>query len=134
MRREERVPVEATTRLRPNEWSSVEVRLLDVSANGFRAECEARVLTGAAIALDVPGRGETLAYVSWRRGNRFGARFAEPIDVAAAGWTPVRGVQLLSRLLIERAEARAGGRMGHELEMRRRILESLPMRRGGEAG
>jgi hypothetical protein len=40
-RRSERLAVDAETRLRPNSWSSLQIRMLDLSASGFRAECEA---------------------------------------------------------------------------------------------
>jgi len=132
VRREERINVDEPARLHPNDWSSVEVRLLDLSANGFRAECDARVPAGSCVALEVPGRGRVTAYVTWRRGDRFGAQFADPIDLDRCGWSPVAAEQLLARMLVERAEAHGGGRSGHELELRRQILNKLTMRRGDE--
>lgn len=133
MRREERIAVDEAARLHPNGWSSLEVRLLDISANGFRAQCEARVPAGSCVALEVPGHGRTPAYVTWRRGDRFGARFAEPIALDRSGWAQLPPERLLARMLVERSEARAAGAAGHEIELRRRILAGLPVRRGSAA-
>jgi hypothetical protein len=132
MRREERIAVDAAARLHPNEWSSLEVRLLDLSPNGFRAQCDARVPAGSCVALELPNKGRVIAYVSWRRGDRFGAQFAEPIKVEAAGWGKLPQERSLARMLVERSQAYAEGEIGQELELRRRILNSLPMRRGVE--
>lgn len=133
MRAEERVEIDEPARLHPNDWSNLEVRLLDVSANGFRAECEARVPAGSCVSLEVPGKGLVIAYVTWRRSNRFGARFLEPLDVAQSGWSAMPKEQLLARMLVDRSHARGSGELGREVELRRRILDSLPIRRGHEA-
>lgn len=130
MRREDRIAVDEAARLHPNGWSSLEVRLLDLSANGFRAHCEARVPAGSCVALELPGAGRVTAYVTWRRGDRFGAQFSEPIQVERSGWAALAPERQLARMLVERSEARAAGEAGHEIELRRRILRSLPVRRG----
>jgi hypothetical protein len=119
--------VDEAARLHPNSWSSLEVRVLDLSANGFRAECEARVTLGSAVTLEVPGVGQVNAHVTWRRGDRFGAKFDAPADVAQCDWAPICEQKVLSRMLIERAEARETGQFGHELELRRKILANLPV-------
>jgi len=103
------------------------VRVLDLSSNGFRAECEARVLVGTCVTLEVPGIGPSQAYVTWRRGNRFGAKFSTTLDVSQTGCAPLPREAVLGRMLVERAEARSGGQFGHEIELRRQILNSLPM-------
>ena len=127
MRREERLAVDERARLHPNDWSSLEVRVLDLSSNGFRGECEARVLVGTCVTLEVPGIGPSQAYVTWRRGNRFGAQFSTPLVVSQTGCAPLPQEAVLGRMLVERAEARSGGLYRHEIELRRRILSSLPM-------
>lgn len=129
MRRDKRTEVDEAARLHPNSWSSLEVRILDISANGFRAECEARVPVGSSVALEMPGLGRVHAHVSWRRGDRFGAKFDAQIDVARCEWRPLEGQLILSRLLAERAEAFRDGRLGPELELRRKILSALPVKR-----
>ena len=127
MRREERLPLDEIARLHPNEWSSLEVRVLDLSSNGFRAECEARVMVGSCVTLELPGIGSQRAYVTWRRGDKFGAKFSRPVSTKACGWPRLSREAVLARMLVERAAARSVGQYGHEIELRRKILESLPM-------
>lgn len=133
MRREKRLEIDARARLHPNDWSSMEVRVLDLSANGFRAECDARVPAGTCVTLEVPGVGPSMAYVTWRKGTRFGAQFAGPIAMSDCSWSPAGAETLLARLLVDRADARATGQFGPELELRRRILAGLPIRKGPAA-
>ena len=127
MRREERLPIDEPARLHPNEWSSLEVRVLDLSSNGFRAECEARVTVGSCVTLELPGIGSELAYVTWRRGDRFGAKFTKPLVVDDCNWSGLPSDKVLARMLVERATARRVGHYGHEIELRRKILDALPM-------
>jgi hypothetical protein len=127
LRRSERIEVDTRTRLRPNDWSSLEVRLVDLSAEGFRVQCDAAVLRGALVRIALPGIGETEAHVSWRRRGEFGAKFTMPIDMDAAGIAPVPRELVLARLLVQRADALAGGRFGQEQELRERIRSALPM-------
>jgi hypothetical protein len=134
VRREKRTQVDEAARLHPNDWSSIEVRVLDVSSSGFRAECEARILVGTAVTLEVAGVGPLRAHVTWRRGERFGAKFDLPADLTGCTWDPVCDQVVLSRLLVDRALARRAGSFGDELELRRKILDNLPVRpvRGAE--
>ncbi|HEY0011789.1 MAG TPA: PilZ domain-containing protein [Allosphingosinicella sp.] len=127
MRRSERIEVDTTTRLKPNDWSSLEVRLVDLSAEGFRVQCDAAVLRGALVAIALPGLGEVEAQVSWRRRGEFGAKFIVPIDMDAAGIEPVPSERVLARLLVQRADALSGGRFVREQELRERIRSALPM-------
>ncbi|HEX8514205.1 MAG TPA: PilZ domain-containing protein [Allosphingosinicella sp.] len=129
-RRAERLPVDAETRLRPNSWSSLQIRMLDLSASGFRAECEAKVTRGGSVSLDVPGIGSVDAQVEWQRGDQFGARFFAPIELRRCQWTFPDRHSTLARLLVERAAARRAGRRGAEGQLRREILTSLPIRKG----
>lgn len=129
VRRSERLPVDETTRLRPNGWSSLEVRMIDLSATGFRAECEAMVMVGGPVWVELPGLGETEAQVTWRRSGEMGAKFVVPIDMDRCRLNPVTREAVLARLLVERADARSSGRFAHEQRLRRQILGALPMRR-----
>ena len=131
MRKSARIPVDAPARLHPNSWSSLEVRLLDLSATGFRAACEAKVIIGLAVQLEVPGIGEVEALVSWRRGEQFGARFLKPIDLDRCEWSAGQHETLLAKLLVARAEAQRAGRECEERDLRQQILVSLPIH-GGE--
>jgi hypothetical protein len=127
VRREKRLPLDEPARLHPNHWSSLEVRVLDLSANGFRAECEARVTVGSCVTLELPGIGSELAYVTWRRGDKFGAKFREPVSIERCGWSGLAEHAVLARMLVERAAARSVGQYGAEFELRRKILGCLPM-------
>ena len=129
-RKAERVAVDAETRLRPNSWSSLQIRMLDLSASGFRAECEARVQPGGCVSLDVPGLGAVDAQVEWQRGHQFGARFLAPIELKRCQWTFRERHHALAHLLVERAAAKRAGRGGAEGQIRRKILSALPMHKG----
>ena len=130
-RRADRVAVDAETRLRPNSWSSVEVRVLDLSSFGFRAQCEARLRPGGCVTLDVPGIGDVEAQVEWQRGDEFGARFLHPIPLESCRWQQADRESHLARLLVERANAKSVGRDAAELAIRRQILAALPIRKAG---
>lgn len=129
-RQTERLPLDAEARLRPNSWSSLQIRMLDLSSTGFRAECEARVRPGGSVSLDVPGIGSVEAQVEWYRGDQFGARFFAPIELKHCQWTFQERHHALARLLVERAAAKRAGRRGAEVQLRREILATLPMRKG----
>ena len=127
-RRAERLALDQPTRLRPNSWSSCEARLRDLSGLGFRARCDVRLQRGGCVWLDLPGIGEVEAQVEWQRGDEFGARFLNPIDLSACGTAPGTPDLPLARLLVDRAGAREAGRKAVETELRRKILAALPMR------
>lgn len=129
MRRNERMAVDGTARLRPNSWSSLEVRLVDLSETGFRAQCDLMMLAGSALWIDLPGIGEVEAQVSWRRSGEIGARFIVPVDLSRCAIKPVSDEAVLARLLVQRADARAAGRFRQEMKLRSEIRERLPMRR-----
>jgi len=129
-RRAERHALEASARLKPNSWSSLEVEMLDLSRSGFRARCEARVRPGSGVTLDIAGIGEVDAQVEWQRDGEFGARFITEIDLDRCSWTLSDGQQALARLLVARAAAKQVGRSVAEQQLRRQILAALPIRRG----
>ena len=129
MRRSERLPIDEKTRLRPNHWSSLEVRVVDISETGFRADCEARILCGTAVWIDLPGIGEVEAQVSWRRHGQIGGRFIVPIDLSRCTAARPSEEAVLARLLVDRAAARTSGRFAEEIELRHKISRALPLRR-----
>jgi hypothetical protein len=130
--REQRLVLDEAARLAPNDWSSVEIRILELTASGFRAASDVTLREGALVTLEIPGLGPAAAFVSWRRAGQFAAAFAEPIDLAGAGFTPLNREIVLARLLGERAAAHAAGKSEEERGLRRRILRALPVRTGGE--
>jgi hypothetical protein len=132
-RRTERLGLEAAARLRPNDWSSVEVAMVDLSEDGFSARCDARVLPGSGVSIDIPGIGAVEAQVEWRRGQQFGARFLLPIDLQRCDWTLRERHHVLAELLVERAQARRAGRRSAEIQLRNKILQSLPVHKGSAA-
>jgi hypothetical protein len=99
------MPLDESTRLRPNGWSSLEIRMIDLSSGGFRASCEARLPPGSCVSLDIPGVGPVDAQVQWQRRDNFGARFLQPIDLDLCTWPTSQGVAMLVRLLSERVSA-----------------------------
>jgi hypothetical protein len=125
-----RVALDESARLRPNDWSSLEVRMIDLSSSGFRARCEARLQKGGPVSLDVPGIGTVEAQVEWQRDDVFGARFFQPIDIARCTWSAQERESSLAQLLVERAAARRAGRKRAEDEFRRQILAALPIHKG----
>lgn len=130
-RQAERLALNATTQLRPNDWSSLEVRVVNLSRAGFRAECEARLAVGGCVSLDVTGIGSIDAQVEWQRGNAFGAKFLHPIDLDSCGWAPQAQRPVLAALLFDRAAAQQAGRLKAERALRHKILGAAPM--GGSA-
>lgn len=134
-RSERRLALDETARLAPNEWSNVEIRLLECTARDFRAAAPVTVRAGGPVMLEIPGIGWVRAYVSWQGGDQFTALFAEPIDLARAGFMSVNREAVLARLLTERAAAHAAGNDTEERDLRMRIRENLPVRRiAGDSG
>jgi len=133
VRRNQRIPVNKPTRLHPNAWSSLEVQLVDLSNCGFQARCEAKVITGLPVQLDIAGIGRVEATVTWRRGSLFGAKFQQPVDLSRCPWAKGAGENTLARLLVQRAAAFQAGDARGEGELRRQILTSLPIRRAGQS-
>ena len=129
VRETERIALDEPARLHPNDWSSLEVRVLDCSETGFRAFCEAVVKVGSVVTLEVPGLGPTRAQVSWRRGTQFGAKFVEPLELSQAAFAPVNEEAVLARMLVQRAAARGSGLFAQEQRLRRQILAALPVRK-----
>ncbi len=124
---EDRLALDEPARLAPNNWSSVEIRMLECTADYFRASCDIAFGKGAVVTLEIPGVGPARAHVTWRRGSQFAAYFDEPVDLARAGFMAVNGEAILARLLKERAKAHAAGRVEEERNLRGRISEILPM-------
>lgn len=129
-RRAERLTLNEATRLRPNSWSSLEVRMHDLSRLGFRASCEAHLRPGGCISLDIPGVGAVEAQVEWQRGDQFGARFLRPIDIDDCSWSLRERQNALAHLLVQRAAASKAGRRSAETQLRHQILAALPIRKG----
>lgn len=131
--REKRLSLDEEARLAPNDWSSVQVHMLECTERGFRATCNVMVRVGSAVTLEVPGLGPVGAYVTWSRTDQFAATFAEPIDLSRAKFMSLNREVVLARLLEERATAQVSGRTDEERSLRLRILNGLPVRSSGNA-
>ena len=129
VRNSDRKPVDEAARLHPNNWSSLEVRLIDCSATGFRAHSEARVRNRDEVTLEVPGIGPAKAYVIWVRGQEFGARFEVPIPIEHAKIASADAQEMLARLLVQRAHAHKSQLWEHEERLRSEIARTLPIHR-----
>ena len=85
-RRHPRNPLFERARLRPHDWSTLQVEIRDISRHGFRAGCEANLKIGGYVTLEVNGIGQVEAKVMWRRNDEIGAEFARPISLQYCGW------------------------------------------------
>ena len=130
MRKCVRKAVDEPVRLHPNTWSSVEVRLLDCSEDGFRAECDVRIRVCDEVTLELPGMDPARAYVIWCNGREFGARFAVPVPIDQAELTAADPQHVLARLLVQRAAAQKSQLWDQEERLRREIGRALPVQRG----
>ena len=128
-RKDKRLALDEGVRLAPNDWSSVEIRLLECSETGFRAACDVVLRLHAPVMLEVPGIGTVRAYVAWRKDGEFVGKFEDPIDIDRAKFLSLNREAVLARLLSERARAHAAGRSDEEQALRAQIRTGLPVRR-----
>jgi hypothetical protein len=127
-RRQKRLVLSEPARLAPNDWSSVEIRLLECTATSLRAACDLHLRVDARVSIELPVIGWVRAFVTWRRPGEFAAAFAEPIDLSRLRGLSLNGEAVLARLLGERAAARVAGRHAEERALRGEILHGLPLR------
>lgn len=81
-RRADRLTVAIDARVRPLGEEGCEARIVNISATGFMAATNARHEVGSRVWLILPGRERASALVKWIAGDKLGAEFAEPIDLA----------------------------------------------------
>lgn len=77
----QRQTVALDARLRAFGTTGAEAQVLNLSATGFMAECDAEVAVGTRVWLMLPGRERLNALVRWAWGGRLGGEFAEPIQL-----------------------------------------------------
>lgn len=75
-----RAPVDLEAHVREMGTTGTEVRVLNISAEGFMAESDAEYEVGARIWLILPGRERASAVVRWTAAGKLGAQFAEPLS------------------------------------------------------
>jgi hypothetical protein len=73
--------------LTPQDLYHVEIKVQNVSAAGFMAECAAPVRIGSCVSLDIPGIGAVEAQVRWQIGLKMGGMFLDPISLGRCEWT-----------------------------------------------
>ncbi|MBN8808093.1 MAG: PilZ domain-containing protein [Sphingomonas sp.] len=78
-RRQERVAVAMTARLRDRASNKYDVHLLDLSVTGFRAEAHQALDKDMIVWLTIPGMQGLEATVAWRRGKIIGCHFRQPL-------------------------------------------------------
>jgi hypothetical protein len=90
-RRSARIAVsDAGANLKRHDLYHVEIRVQNVSAAGFMAECSSPVRIGSNVSLEIPGIGSVQAQVRWQIGFRMGGRFLDPISLGRCEWTAER--------------------------------------------
>jgi hypothetical protein len=89
-RRSARVDVSDVVNLAPQDLYNVEIKVRNVSAAGFMAECAAPVRIGSYVTLDIPGIGPVEAQVRWQIGRTMGGMFLDPISLGRCEWTAER--------------------------------------------
>jgi len=78
-RQQQRVPIAIPARLRDRHSNKYNVRLLDLSVTGFRAEAHYALDAGQIVWLAIPGMQGLEATVAWRRGLEIGCSFRQPL-------------------------------------------------------
>ena len=127
-RKDKRLALDEKAQLSPNDWSRIEISMLECTDRRFRASSNIKLQIGAQVTLEIPGVGPVIAYVTWSRDDEFAATFAKPIDLYSVRFMSVNQQAVLARLLKERAAAFSDGRRIEERELRRRVLKALPLK------
>ena len=78
-RQQERVPIAIPARLRDRHSNKYNVRLLDLSVTGFRAEAHYSLDAGQIVWLAIPGMQGLEATIAWRHGQEIGCSFRQPL-------------------------------------------------------
>lgn len=78
-RQQKRVPIAIPARLRDRHSNKYNVRLLDLSVTGFRAEAHYALDAGQIVWLAIPGMQGLEATVAWRHGLEIGCSFRQPL-------------------------------------------------------
>lgn len=85
-RRTPRTRVSGKAALRHQDDYAVEVRIRDVSSEGFMAQCPDPVRIGSYVSIEVAGVGPVRAQVRWQLGDRMGGQFVDPISLSKCEW------------------------------------------------
>ena len=80
--RDPRAPAEFVGTVRIGD-ERLPARICDLSVHGFGATSVRALPIGSSIVVSLPMVGEVRAQVRWALGGMFGARFLDPVDIAA---------------------------------------------------
>lgn len=78
-RRASRVPIQMVAKLRDRLSNKYDIRILDLSVTGFRAEAHYALEPGAIVWLTIPGMQGLEANIAWRRDSVIGCSFRSPL-------------------------------------------------------
>lgn len=90
-RKSERLKLDVGAGLRQRGASGVSVRVLDLSAHGFRASTHLDLPEGADVWLRLPGLEPSHAKVAWHDGHYIGCAFERPLHPAVVDMIVRRG-------------------------------------------
>lgn len=78
----DRVEVDFSTVMRSPEDCGIEVRLVNISPQGFMVRVEKSFQQGELVIISLPVAGDVRAKVAWALGGRLGGQFLSPIPSA----------------------------------------------------
>lgn len=81
-RRQPRLPVVMRARMRNRTAAKFDIRVLDMSVSGFRAEAHYGLDVGDHVWITLPGLQGLEANIAWRRKDVIGGRFSQPLHPA----------------------------------------------------
>lgn len=81
-RRQPRLPVILRAHLRNRTAAKFDIRILDMSVTGFRAEAHYGLDVGDLVWVTLPGLQGLEANVAWRRKDIIGGHFRQPLHPA----------------------------------------------------
>lgn len=81
-RKSERVALEIGAGLRQRGGTGVNIQIMDLSTDGFRASTHLQLERGADVWLRLPGLEPYQAKVMWAKGNFIGCAFERPLHPA----------------------------------------------------
>lgn len=77
-----RLPTKLDAKLRDRSGTRCNVRVVDLSLTGFRAETLSTLHPGTTVWVTLPGLQGLEATIAWQRGEHIGAAFVRPLHAA----------------------------------------------------
>ena len=92
-RKSERVALEIGAGLRQRGGTGVNIQIMDLSTDGFRASTHLQLERGADVWLRLPGLEPYQARVMWAKGNFIGCAFERPLHPAVLDMIVKKGAR-----------------------------------------